>query len=55
MNALEDKDITRALYGGDVETRIQQEIILGIGGLRALREVGEHPTVFVNNEHAGEF
>ncbi len=34
-NDVKDREITRNLYGGDVETRIQQEIILGVGGVRA--------------------
>ncbi|MCP5111979.1 MAG: glycosyltransferase family 1 protein, partial [bacterium] len=36
----EDRDITAQLYGGDIHTRIRQEIVLGIGGLRALRALG---------------
>lgn len=52
-NKREDRDITRALYGGDIETRIQQEIVLGIGGIRALEKVGERPDVFhINEGHA---
>jgi starch phosphorylase len=42
------------LYGGDRETRIQQEIILGIGGVRTLKALGSDPAVFHLNEgHAG--
>ncbi len=41
-NRREDRDITRTLYGGDIETRIQQEIVLGIGGVRALQKIGGH-------------
>jgi len=52
-NRAEDRQITRNLYGGDVETRIQQEIILGIGGVRALAAVGIEPTVcHINEGHA---
>lgn len=52
-NSREDRDITRTLYGGDIETRIKQEIVLGIGGVRALDKVGEQPTVFhINEGHA---
>ncbi len=52
-NRREDRDITRTLYGGDIETRIQQEIILGIGGVRALTKIGERPTLFhINEGHA---
>ena len=44
----------RSLYGGDRETRIQQEIILGVGGVRALNALGSSPAVFHLNEgHAG--
>ena len=46
--------ITNRLYGGDNEHRIRQEIVLGIGGVRALRALGLHPQVFHTNEgHAG--
>lgn len=49
-NSAEDRRLTARLYGGDIETRIQQEIILGIGGVRALRALGKEPTVFHMNE-----
>ncbi len=39
-NAPEDRDITRGLYSGNKETRIQQEILLGIGGIKALNRLG---------------
>jgi len=53
-NAPWDRDLSARLYGGDRETRIQQEIILGIGGVRTLRALGLEPTVFHLNEgHAG--
>lgn len=42
--------VTGQLYGGDAETRIQQEILLGIGGVRALAVLGIRPTVFHLNE-----
>src|SRR5262249_17020189 len=49
-----DRDLSARLYGGDRETRIQQEIILGIGGVRALKALGTEPGVFHLNEgHAG--
>jgi starch phosphorylase len=52
-NSPEDRDITRTLYGGDIEMRIKQEIVLGIGGVRALEAVGERPTVYhINEGHA---
>jgi starch phosphorylase len=49
-NSIEDRRLTARLYGGDFETRIQQEILLGMGGVRALRKVGLKPTVFHMNE-----
>jgi starch phosphorylase len=49
-NSVEDRRITARLYGGDTETRIQQEILLGIGGVRVLRALGKQPTVFHMNE-----
>jgi len=68
-NAPEDRTVTDKLYGGDVEHRLRQEIVLGIGGVRALAlasELGEldgagaesatrwRPKVFHSNEgHAG--
>ncbi len=64
-NAPEDRVVTDKLYGGDVEHRLRQEIVLGIGGMRALdlaRELGEFgpewksegPEIFHSNEgHAG--
>jgi len=48
-----DRAITYQLYGGDLNTRIQQEIVLGIGGVRALRALGLAPTVWhINEGHA---
>ena len=44
-NAPQDRDLSARLYGGDRETRLQQEIILGIGGVRALRALGITPSV----------
>jgi len=54
-NSPDDRDITRRLYGGDRETRIRQEIVLGIGGLRALRVVGIRPDVCHMNEGHAAF
>jgi len=46
--------VTDRLYGGDSEHRLRQEIVLGIGGVRALRALGIEPQVFHTNEgHAG--
>jgi len=48
-----DRDITGQLYGGDREMRLKQEIILGIGGLRALDEMNLTPTVrHINEGHS---
>jgi starch phosphorylase len=49
------RDITDRLYGGDIHTRIRQEIVLGIGGLRALRAMGLEPAVFHMNEGHSAF
>ncbi|MDD5366153.1 MAG: alpha-glucan family phosphorylase [Gallionellaceae bacterium] len=52
-NNPEDRYITHQLYGGDKQTRIQQEIILGVGGVRALKALDIHPTVYhINEGHA---
>ena len=52
-NNLHDRDITHRLYGGDKAMRMEQEIVLGIGGVRALRELGIKPTVWhINEGHA---
>ncbi|AWM38362.1 Maltodextrin phosphorylase [Gemmata obscuriglobus] len=55
QNKPEDRGITAQLYGGDHHTRIQQEIILGIGGIRALRAMGKMPTVCHMNEGHAAF
>ncbi len=54
-NELHDQGITDSLYGGDEEMRIRQEMILGIGGLRALKAVGINPTVCHMNEGHAAF
>jgi glycogen phosphorylase len=54
-NSEDDKKITRTLYGGNNETRIQQEIVLGIGGIRALHLIGIHPIVCHMNEGHSAF
>lgn len=51
----EDRDITDQLYGGDKEVRIRQEIVLGIGGYRALEAMGLSPTVYHLNEGHAAF
>ncbi len=55
VNAPRDQDITDALYHGDSEERIQQEILLGIGGMRALKAVGIEPSVCHMNEGHSAF
>lgn len=53
INTDEDRFITHQLYGGDSHTRIQQEIVLGIGGVRALRKLGLKPNAWhINEGHA---
>ena len=51
----EDREITAQLYGGDNLTRIRQEIVLGIGGLRALDRLNLKPTVWHMNEGHSAF
>lgn len=51
----EDRDITDQLYGGDNEMRLKQEILLGIGGYRALEALGVQSTVFHANEGHSAF
>jgi len=50
-----DRQISRELYGGDMETRIMQEIMLGIGGVRLLARLGLHPEAFHMNEGHSAF
>lgn len=53
QNSDHDREITHRLYGGDKSTRIEQEILLGVGGVRALAALGLKPTVWhVNEGHA---
>ncbi|MGA2499462.1 MAG: alpha-glucan family phosphorylase [Tepidisphaeraceae bacterium] len=54
-NAPADRDITARLYGGGSEMRIKQEIVLGIGGVRALEALNITPTVFHMNEGHSAF
>ena len=54
-NSVEDRDITAQLYGGNLETRIQQEILLGIGGIKALKKLGIKPTIYHMNEGHSAF
>lgn len=54
-NAETDRWVTGHLYGGDRETRIVQEMLLGIGGVRLLRELGVKPRVYHLNEGHSAF
>src|SRR3954465_11936310 len=55
QNSGEDRLITAELYGGDLEMRMRQEIVLGIGGIRALNALGIEPEVFHMNEGHSAF
>ncbi|MCK7474266.1 MAG: alpha-glucan family phosphorylase [Rhodopseudomonas palustris] len=55
LNAPEDRTITDQLYGGDNEHRLKQEIVLGIGGVRAAESHGIQPAVFHMNEGHSAF
>ena len=54
-NNAEDRLITAELYGGDLEMRMRQEIVLGIGGVNALNALGIEPEVFHMNEGHSAF
>lgn len=50
-----DRELTARLYGGDQESRIQQEVILGIGGVRILKALGVEPAAWHMNEGHSTF
>lgn len=54
-NLPEDRSVTHQLYGGDWENRLKQEILLGIGGIRALRALGKESEVYHCNEGHAAF
>jgi alpha-glucan phosphorylase-like protein len=54
-NAWEDRSITHHLYGGDKEHRLKQEMLLGIGGIRALEALGFEADIFHCNEGHAAF
>lgn len=54
-NRPEDRELTNRLYGGDERTRIRQELVLGVGGVRALKALGITPGVFHLNEGHSAF
>ena len=54
-NLPEDRSVTHHLYGGDWENRLKQELLLGVGGIRALRKLGINPEVYHCNEGHAAF
>jgi starch phosphorylase len=54
-NSPQDRELTSRLYGGDLRTRIRQELVLGVGGVKALRELGIRPGVYHLNEGHSAF
>ena len=54
-NAPEDRELTSRLYGGDGRVRVHQELLLGVGGLRALKQLGITPGVLHLNEGHSAF
>jgi starch phosphorylase len=54
-NSAADREITQQLYGGDSEIRLKQEILLGMGGIRALAALGVEPSVYHINEGHSAF
>ena len=54
-NAPWDRELSARLYGGDREIRVQQEIILGVGGVRVLKAMGHAPAVYHLNEGHAAF
>ena len=54
-NAEGDRELSARLYGGDKKMRLAQEMVLGIGGIRALRQIGIEPAVYHMNEGHSAF
>jgi len=54
-NSPEDRELTSRLYGGDERTRIRQELVLGVGGVKVLRALGVTPGVYHLNEGHSAF
>jgi starch phosphorylase len=54
-NTTQDRQLTSRLYGGDHRTRIRQELVLGVGGMRALKALGIMPGVYHLNEGHSAF
>lgn len=54
-NSPEDRQLTNRLYGGDERQRIRQELVLGVGGVKALEALGIRPSVYHLNEGHSAF
>jgi glycogen phosphorylase len=54
-NSPQDRELTSRLYGGDQRTRIRQELVLGVGGVKAIRALGIYPGVYHLNEGHSAF
>ncbi len=54
-NSESDRKLTSRLYGGDARIRIRQELLLGVGGVKALHALGVHPSVIHMNEGHSAF
>ncbi|MDX2279895.1 MAG: alpha-glucan family phosphorylase [Saprospiraceae bacterium] len=54
-NRWEDRSITHQLYGGDNEHRLRQELMLGLGGCRAVKAIGHNPDIYHLNEGHAAF
>lgn len=54
-NSPQDRELSARLYGGDQEMRVAQELVLGVGGVRAIRALGLAPTVWHMNEGHSAF
>ena len=54
-NSPQDRQLTSRLYGGDTRTRIRQELVLGVGGVKALRALGINPGAYHLNEGHSAF
>ncbi len=54
-NSPQDRELTSRLYGGDTRTRIRQEMVLGVGGVKALKALGIKPGVYHLNEGHSAF
>ena len=52
---MRDKNLTARLYWSDLDRRIMQEVLLGVGGVRALRALGYNPSVWHMNEGHAAF